>query len=279
MSTPSPPPSSQQQASPPRDHQYPAATGATGAYPSPSAREQQRERERNGQPQTNTPTPGGQNTANPPSSQRGNGAAQQQIQVPLSANVNHQETILQRVCEIFKTAFGRDEALCRREGRKYWLTRIIGHGATGVVLNAKAIATGQTFAVKIVEVASMSTSDKERAMAEVHSLLTCKFFSILKCHDDYVQYAVTATGNGENDVSSGSDPSAAAAAEVQGEERVGDRRRREQMLIVSSSSNPHPHLTNNLMNKEPMMLALVVDLANAGDLRQEIKNRARRGKP
>lgn len=284
---------------PPQEQQYAASPSrnVTGDpqqrqryQPSPSAREQQREGERRSaatspqQPNTvlpsGDPSPTGlehqqpavqnnntntnNNGQNPRPQPRAADAVPHPAQ-PLAANANHQETILQRVCEIFKTAFGRDEALCRAEGRKYWLTRIIGHGATGIVLNAKAIATGQSFAVKIVEVASMSTSDKERAMAEVHSLLTCKFFSILKCHDDYVQYAITNPTNNN-------DPDNEGATDA-------DRRRKDQMLIVSSSSNPHPHLTNGLLNKEPMMLALVVDLANAGDLRQEIKNRARRGKP
>lgn len=124
------------------------------------------------------------------------------------------------VCRSFSDVFAKDEVPAREEGKKYWISRVLGSGATGTVLCAKRVSDGKPFAVKVVEMEGMSEADKNRAQAEVHCLLNCDFFSILKCHEDYTK----------------TDPEA-----------------KENVLSI----------------------ALVLDYANAGDLRQEIKSRAR----
>nr|CCC93734.1 putative protein kinase [Trypanosoma congolense IL3000] len=130
------------------------------------------------------------------------------------------DAMISRVCKAFSGAFAKDEATAREQGKKYWIKRILGSGATGTVLCAKRTSDGETFAVKAVDLEGMSEGDRNRAQAEVHCLMNCDFFSILKCHEDFAK----------------SDP--------QNEENV-------------------------------LMIALVLDYANAGDLRQEIKSRAK----
>ncbi|ESS68047.1 serine/threonine protein kinase [Trypanosoma cruzi Dm28c] len=130
------------------------------------------------------------------------------------------DAMIPRVCRTFSDAFASDEATAKEQGKKYWISRVLGSGATGTVLCAKRRSDGQSFAVKVVEMEGMSEADKNRAQAEVQCLLNCDFFSILKCHEDFAK----------------KDPA--------DEENV-------------------------------LMVALVLDYANAGDLRQEIKNRAK----
>ncbi|KEG06751.1 putative serine/threonine protein kinase, partial [Trypanosoma grayi] len=130
------------------------------------------------------------------------------------------DAMITRVCRTFSDAFAKDEATARDQGKKYWISRVLGSGATGTVLCAKRVSDAETFAVKVVDMEGMSEADKNRAQAEVHCLLSCDFFSILKCHEDY------------------------AKKDPQNEENV-------------------------------LMIALVLDYANAGDLRQEIKSRAK----
>ncbi|KAH9582291.1 Protein kinase domain [Trypanosoma melophagium] len=134
------------------------------------------------------------------------------------------DAMISRVCRTFSDAFAKDEATAREQGKKYWITRVLGSGATGTVLCGKRISDGESFAVKVVDMEGMSEADKNRAQAEVHCLLSCDFFSILKCHEDF------------------------AKKDPQNEENV-------------------------------LMIAVVLDYANAGDLRQEIRNRARNKKP
>ncbi|KAH9582290.1 Protein kinase domain [Trypanosoma melophagium] len=134
------------------------------------------------------------------------------------------DAMISRVCTTFSDAFAKDEATAREQGKKYWITRVLGSGATGTVLCGKRISDGESFAVKVVDMEGMSEADKNRAQAEVHCLLSCDFFSILKCHEDF------------------------AKKDPQNEENV-------------------------------LMIAVVLDYANAGDLRQEIRNRARNKKP
>lgn len=130
------------------------------------------------------------------------------------------DAMIGRVCRAFSNTFAMDEASAKSHGKKYWISRVLGSGATGTVLCAKSTSNGETFAVKCVDMEGMSEADKNRAQAEVHCLLNCNFFSILKCHEDL------------------------------------------------SKTDPKNH-------ESVLMIALVLDYANAGDLRQEIRNRAR----
>lgn len=137
-----------------------------------------------------------------------------------SNNTNNGDAMIGRVCRVFSETFASDEATAKTQGKKYWISRVLGNGATGTVLCAKSTATGESYAVKCVDMEGMSEADKNRAQAEVHCLLNCDFFSILKCHED---------------------------------------------LSKTDPKNP----------ESVSMIALVLDYANAGDLRQEIRNRAR----
>nr|CCC51537.1 putative protein kinase [Trypanosoma vivax Y486] len=130
------------------------------------------------------------------------------------------DAMIGRVCRTFEEHFAKDEATAHEQGKKYWIKRVLGSGATGTVLCAKRTQDGETFAVKVVDMEGMSEADKNRAQAEVHCLLNCDFFSILRCHEDF------------------------AKRDPQNEDNV-------------------------------LMIALVLDYANAGDLRQEIKSRAK----
>ena len=132
--------------------------------------------------------------------------------------------MISHICRNFPEAFSRDEQQARTLGKKYFITRALGNGATGVVWLVRRTADNAPFALKIVNLEGMSGADKARASAEVHCLMSCNFFSILKCHDDFVK----------------SDPSNA---------------------------------------ENPLLIALVLDYANAGDLRQEIKNRLQSQRP
>ncbi|EAN78010.1 protein kinase, putative [Trypanosoma brucei brucei TREU927] len=130
------------------------------------------------------------------------------------------DAMIGRVCRTFGEAFAKDEATAKEQKKKYWIKRVLGSGATGTVLCAKRTSDGETFAVKVVDLEGMNEGDKNRAQAEVHCLMNCDFFSILKCHEDF------------------------AKKDPQNEVNV-------------------------------LMIALVLDYANAGDLRQEIKSRAK----
>lgn len=130
------------------------------------------------------------------------------------------DAMISCVCRSFGHVFAKDEAQAREHGKRYWISRVLGSGATGTVLCAKRVSDGKPFAVKFVEMEGMSEADKNRAQAEVHCLLNCDFFSILKCHEDYAK--------------------------------------------------TDPEVKENVLS-----IALVLDYANAGDLRQEIKSRAK----
>ncbi|ORC93033.1 putative serine/threonine protein kinase, partial [Trypanosoma theileri] len=97
------------------------------------------------------------------------------------------DAMISRVCRTFSDAFAKDEATAREQGKKYWITRVLGSGATGTVLCGKRVSDGESFAVKVVDMEGMSEADKNRAQAEVHCLLSCDFFSILKCHEDFAK--------------------------------------------------------------------------------------------
>ncbi|EPY35010.1 protein kinase [Strigomonas culicis] len=129
------------------------------------------------------------------------------------------DAMIDKVCATFSDTFARDEATARSQNKKYWISRVLGSGATGTVLCAKRTTDGENFALKCVDMGGMSEADRNRAQAEVACLLNCDFFSILKCHED---------------------------------------------LAKSDPKDPE--------NVE--MIALVLDYANAGDLRQEIRTRA-----
>jgi serine/threonine protein kinase len=104
------------------------------------------------------------------------------------------------------------------------LVMVIGGVASGVVFLARNLLAdareAKFVAVKFVELGGRSEADRNRALAEVHCLLNCSFFSILRCHRDFLDY------DGQS--------------QQQGHENA---------------------------------IALVLDYANAGDLRQEIKGR------
>ncbi|AYU83503.1 serine/threonine protein kinase, putative [Leishmania donovani] len=136
---------------------------------------------------------------------------------------NAGDAMIGRVCRNFPDTFAKDEATAREQDKKYWISRVLGSGATGTVLCAKRVSDGEGFAVKCVDMEGMSEADKNRAQAEVDCLLNCDFFSIVKCHED---------------------------------------------LAKRDANNP----------EMVQMIALVLDYANAGDLRQEIKSRARTGR-
>ncbi|CAD2214252.1 protein kinase [Angomonas deanei] len=129
------------------------------------------------------------------------------------------DAMISRVCGAFPETFAQDESTARTQNKKYWISRVLGSGATGTVLCAKRVSDGETFAVKCVDMEGMSEADRNRAQAEVACLINCDFFSILKCHED---------------------------------------------LAKTDPTNP----------ENVLMIALVLDFANAGDLRQEIRTRA-----
>ncbi|CCW60021.1 unnamed protein product [Phytomonas sp. EM1] len=132
------------------------------------------------------------------------------------------DAMIRRVCRAFSGSFAKDEATAKELGSAYWISRVLGSGATGTVLYAKRASDGEPFAVKFVDMEGMSEADRNRAQAEVHCLLNCDYFSILKCHED---------------------------------------------LAKRDPQNP-----DNVQ-----MIALVLDYANAGDLRQEIRSRSKTG--
>jgi serine/threonine protein kinase len=111
---------------------------------------------------------------------------------------------------------------------KYELVMVIGGGASGVVFLARNLLAAprdpKFVAVKFVELGGRTEADRNRALAEVHCLLNCSFFSILRCHRDFIDYG----------------------GQQGGQENA---------------------------------IALVLDYANAGDLRQEIKSRAKSNRP
>lgn len=143
------------------------------------------------------------------------------------SNTGNSDTMIARMCKAFPDHFQRDNAKdsAPTEGppKKYHILRVLGSGATGIVLLARSTEDNTPYAVKVVDLEGMSDADKVRATAEVHCLLNCDFFSILKCHEDLTKR----------------DPT--------DDEKV-------------------------------LMIALVLDYANAGDLRQEIKSRAKTGR-
>eukprot|EP00796_Vickermania_ingenoplastis_P005058 gene5058-3645_t len=107
----------------------------------------------------------------------------------MTNNRDNGDAMIGRMCRLFSDTFATDEATAKAQNKKYWISRVLGTGATGVVLSAKRSTTGETFAVKCVDMEGMSEADKNRAQAEVHCLLNCDFFSILKCHEDFPEMA------------------------------------------------------------------------------------------
>jgi serine/threonine protein kinase len=140
-----------------------------------------------------------------------------------SNSTGNSDTMITRMCKAFPDHFQRDSTSSEGPPKKYHILRVLGSGATGIVLLARSTEDNTPYAVKVVDLEGMSEADKVRATAEVHCLLNCDFFSILKCHEDLTKR----------------DPA--------DDEKV-------------------------------LMIALVLDYANAGDLRQEIKSRARTGR-
>ena len=135
-------------------------------------------------------------------------------------------SLARRACLQFPEYFAANEAEAEQGGQKYIFIKVLGSGATGVVLLAQRRSDKTHVAVKLVELSGMKESDRARAITEVHCLLHCTSFIILKCFDDYVYY--------------------------------------------------HP---DHCDGKEPAAIALVLDYANAGDLRAEIKGRAKINRP
>eukprot|EP00742_Colponemidia_sp_Colp-10_P013582 GILJ01015352.1.p1 GENE.GILJ01015352.1~~GILJ01015352.1.p1 ORF type:complete len:1130 (+),score=113.98 GILJ01015352.1:302-3391(+) len=158
------------------------------------------------------------------------------------------------------------------KGSKYWVSRVIGHGASATVLQVKRTIDSKPFAVKVVDLGSMGQSDRFRALAEAECLIHCgNFFSILTCHEDFV----VINNNNLN-------PSSSVATEttvVDGFSRSKSRSSLPSAVVVAaaSSTTSAAAVTSNIRDQPHKndLLALVVDYANAGDLRQEIKKRNR----
>ena len=83
------------------------------------------------------------------------------------------DATIQRVCKEFPTHFAKDQETATEAKSKYYITRLIGQGATGQVLQAKRVTDDSVFAVKAVDLSGMSEADKTRAQTEVHCLLHC----------------------------------------------------------------------------------------------------------
>ncbi|GET93219.1 protein kinase, putative [Leishmania tarentolae] len=140
------------------------------------------------------------------------------------------DALIKKVCNAFPATFGVDTEEEKRscEGRlshpfRYYLDAVLGSGTSGTVLYARRVRDDHPFAVKVMDLEGYTPEEIMRASGEVCCLLSCDYFSIVKCHEDFVH---------------------------------------------SDEKNP----------ESVSMIALVLDYANAGDLRQEIKSRARTGR-
>ncbi|KAG5490023.1 hypothetical protein JKF63_00142 [Porcisia hertigi] len=141
------------------------------------------------------------------------------------------DALIKKVCNAFPSTFGvetdeetkRDDDCCSLPFR-YYVDAVLGSGTSGTVLYARRVRDDHPFAVKVMDVEGHTIQEIMRASGEVCCLLSCDYFSIVKCHEDFV---------------------------------YGDER------------NP----------ENVSMMALVLDYANAGDLRQEIRNRSRTNRP
>ncbi|AYU83504.1 serine/threonine protein kinase, putative [Leishmania donovani] len=141
------------------------------------------------------------------------------------------DALIKKVCNAFPATFGVDteEDRSPAEGRlsrpfRYYLDTVLGSGTSGTVLYARRVRDDYPFAVKVMDVEGYTPQEIMRASGEVCCLLSCDYFSIVKCHEDFV---------------------------------------------YSDERNP----------ESVSMMAMVLDYANAGDLRQEIKNRSKTNRP
>ncbi|CAG9583673.1 putative serine/threonine protein kinase [Leishmania major strain Friedlin] len=141
------------------------------------------------------------------------------------------DALIKKVCNAFPATFGVDteEERSPAEGRlsrpfRYYLDTVLGSGTSGTVLYARRVRDDHPFAVKVMDVEGYTPQEIMRASGEVCCLLSCDYFSIVKCHEDFV---------------------------------------------YSDERNP----------ESVSMMAMVLDYANAGDLRQEIKSRSKTNRP
>nr|CAJ2481669.1 unnamed protein product [Leishmania braziliensis] len=141
------------------------------------------------------------------------------------------DALIKKVCSAFPATFGVDteeekspaESRCSRPFR-YYLDVVLGSGTSGTVLYARRVRDDHPFAVKVMDLEGYTPQEIMRASGEVCCLLSCDYFSIVKCHEDFV---------------------------------------------YSDERNP----------ENVSMMAMVLDYANAGDLRQEIRNRSKANRP
>ncbi|KAG5465451.1 hypothetical protein CUR178_00154 [Leishmania enriettii] len=140
------------------------------------------------------------------------------------------DALIKKVCNAFPSTFGVEtegndaaESNCSRPFR-YYLDLVLGSGTSGTVLYARRVRDEHPFAVKVMDVEGYTSQEIMRASGEVCCLLSCDYFSIVKCHEDFV---------------------------------------------YRDERNP----------ESVSMMAMVLDYANAGDLRHEIRNRSKTNRP
>jgi serine/threonine protein kinase len=141
------------------------------------------------------------------------------------------DALIKKVCSAFPATFGvdTDDDKAVSDGRRsrpfrYYLDTVLGSGTSGTVLYARRVRDDQPFAIKVMDVEGHTPQEIMRASGEVCCLLSCDYFSIVKCHEDFV---------------------------------------------YRDKKNP----------ENVNMMAMVLDYANAGDLRQEIRNRSKTNRP
>ena len=71
---------------------------------------------------------------------------------------------------------------------QYEVEGLLGKGTYGHVFKAKRISDGQSFALKILDVAGMKDRDKERSVNEVRCIIACDFFSVISCYADFTYF-------------------------------------------------------------------------------------------
>ncbi|KAG5463979.1 hypothetical protein LSCM1_00155 [Leishmania martiniquensis] len=141
------------------------------------------------------------------------------------------DALIRKVCSAFPSTFGvetEDEKDTAESSQsppfRYYLDVVLGSGSSGTVLYARRVRDDHPFAVKVMDVEGFTSQEIMRASGEVCCLLSCNYFSIVKCHEDFVH---------------------------------------------SDERNP----------ESVSMMAMVLDYANAGDLRHEIRNRSKTKRP
>lgn len=102
-------------------------------------------------------------------------------------------SLVAHVCQVFD-AFCYNEAQAKEPNKRYLILSSIGAGATATVFRLRRLCDDVMFALKVVNLEGAS-GPAGAHVAEVSCLLSCDFFTIVKCHEEFTAYGAAGRCN------------------------------------------------------------------------------------